>query len=43
MDVEGNKTIDNLNITFVPAAIYAYNIGVLTLVQKSNWLDPSGG
>lgn len=33
MDQTGNKTLDNLNITFVPAAIYAYNIGVLTLGQ----------
>ncbi len=38
MDLAGNKTIDNLNITFVPAAIYAYNIGVVTLLQKSNWM-----
>lgn len=35
IDLSGNKTIDDLNITFLPAAIYAYNIGVLSLVQKS--------
>jgi len=39
MDQVGNKTLGNLNITFVPAAIYAYNIGVVTLVQKSNWMN----
>ena len=35
----GNKILDNLNITFVPAAVYAYNIGVATLLQKSNWMN----
>ncbi|MFY8111307.1 MAG: ATP-binding protein [Flavobacterium sp.] len=39
MDQAGNKTIGNLNITFVPAAIYAYNIGVVTLVQKNTWMN----
>jgi hypothetical protein len=39
VDLTGNKTVDNLNITFVPAAIYAYNIGVVTLLQKSNWMN----
>lgn len=39
MDQSGNKTLGDLNITFVPAAIYAYNIGVVTLLKKSNWLD----
>jgi uncharacterized protein len=39
MDQSGNKTINDLNITFVPAAIYAYNIGVVTLQKKSNWLN----
>lgn len=39
MDQTGNKTLGDLNITFVPAAIYAYNIGVVTLVQKSNWMN----
>lgn len=34
LDQTGNKTLDNLNITFVPAAIYAYNIGVLTLGKQ---------
>ena len=41
MDQTGNRTLDNLNITFVPAAIYAYNIGVVTLIQKSNWMNES--
>ena len=39
LDQLGNKTVDNLHITFVPAAIYAYNIGVITLEQKSNWMN----
>lgn len=39
MDQTGNKLIGELNITFVPAAIYAYNIGVVTLLQKSNWMN----
>jgi len=38
IDQTGNKTVDDIRITFVPAAIYAYNIGVITLVQKSNWM-----
>jgi predicted AAA+ superfamily ATPase len=39
IDQTGNKTLGNLNITFVPAAIYTYNIGVVTLLQKSNWMN----
>jgi len=37
IDVSGNKNIEGLNITYVPAAVYAYNIGVNTLELKSNW------
>lgn len=37
MNQWGNKTIDDLNITFIPAAIYAYNIGLETLSKKLNW------
>lgn len=33
----GNKTTDGLKITFVPAAIYAYNIGLLSSSEKSIW------
>lgn len=36
MDVLGNKTIDGLSITFLPAAVYAYNIGVITLKKKNS-------
>lgn len=36
MDVLGNKTIDGLSITFLPAAVYAYNIGVITLEKKNS-------
>lgn len=39
IDQTGNKTLDGLHITFVPAAIYAYNIGVLSLQQKSGWVN----
>ncbi len=37
IDVLDNKTIDEINISYVPAAVYAYNIGVNTLEIKSNW------
>lgn len=37
IDILGNKTIGELNITYVSAAVYAYNIGVNTLEIKSNW------
>lgn len=31
---EGNKNFKNIDFTFVPAALYAYNIGVTTLKKK---------
>lgn len=34
---QGNKTIDGVDLTFLPAALYAYNIGVITLERKSGW------
>jgi uncharacterized protein len=37
IDISDNKTIEEINITYVPAAVYAYNIGVNTLEIKSNW------
>ncbi len=37
IDISDNKTIEDINITYVPAAVYAYNIGVNTLEIKSNW------
>jgi hypothetical protein len=37
MDIMGKQQIDELEITYVPAAVYAYNIGVNTLDKKSNW------
>ncbi len=37
IDISDNKTIDDINITYVPAAVYAYNIGFNTLEIKSNW------
>jgi hypothetical protein len=39
IDQSGNTTINDLNITFVPAAIYAYNIGVVTIEQQRSWLN----
>ena len=37
IDITGNKTVEDVNITYVPAAVYAYNIGYNTLQLKSNW------
>jgi uncharacterized protein len=34
---QGNKLIDGIDLTFLPAALYAYNIGVITLERKSGW------
>jgi predicted AAA+ superfamily ATPase len=33
----GNKTVGDLNLTFVPAAILAYNIGFNALNQQYDW------
>jgi hypothetical protein len=35
----GNRTDNDVNLSFVPAALYAYNIGDITLKQKSEWLN----
>jgi len=32
-----NKTVKDIKITYVSAAVYAYNMGVNTLEIKSNW------
>ncbi len=37
IDAHGVKTIGNLAITFVSAAVYAYNIGINTLEKKYGW------
>lgn len=37
IDILGNKTIEDLELTFIPAAVYAYNVGVITLEKKSSW------
>lgn len=37
IDILDTKTVGDLHITFVPAAVYAYNIGVNTIELKSNW------
>jgi predicted AAA+ superfamily ATPase len=37
MDISGNKKIDDIELTFLPAAVYAYNVGVITLEKKSSW------
>ena len=31
LDIYGNKTIDDLRFTFLPASVYSYNIGDITL------------
>ncbi len=33
---EGNKTFQEIEFTFLPAALYAYNVGVNTLKKKGN-------
>lgn len=37
IDILGNKSLDDLELTFLPAAVYAYNVGVITLEKKSSW------
>jgi predicted AAA+ superfamily ATPase len=37
MNINGNKTVGDLDISYVPAAVYAYNIGVNTIERKSTW------
>jgi predicted AAA+ superfamily ATPase len=37
VDILGNKTVDELELTFLPAAVYAYNIGAITLDKKALW------
>lgn len=39
IDEWGNRELEGINLTFVPAAVYAYNIGDITLKQKSEWLN----
>ena len=34
IDILGNKKIDDLELTFIPAAVYAYNVGAITLEKK---------
>ncbi len=34
VDQLGNKEVDELEFTFVPASLYAYNIGESTLEKK---------
>ncbi len=36
IDVQGIKTIEKLHFTFLPAAVYTYNIGVITLKMKNS-------
>ena len=35
IDQMGEKTIDNLSFSFLPASIYSYNIGDITLKMKN--------
>lgn len=35
IDVDGMKTVDKLNFTFLPASVYCYNIGNITLKMKN--------
>jgi hypothetical protein len=36
INLEGNKTFQDIEFTFLPAALYAYNVGVNTLKIKGN-------
>ncbi|MBW8241832.1 MAG: ATP-binding protein [Allomuricauda sp.] len=36
IDQLGQKVVDNLKFTFLPASIYAYNIGVITLRMRTS-------
>jgi predicted AAA+ superfamily ATPase len=36
IDQLGVKTIDNISLSFIPASIYCYNIGDITLKMKNN-------
>jgi len=39
IDKQGNATVGDIHLTFLPASVYAYNIGVITLMKKSNWMQ----
>jgi hypothetical protein len=34
IDIQGSKTIDDINLTYIPAAIYAYTIGRNSIEKK---------
>lgn len=34
IDKEGTKEIDNIKLSFVPAAVYAYTVGINTIIKK---------
>ena len=34
IDKEGTKEIDNVNLTYIPASVYAYTVGKNTILQK---------
>jgi hypothetical protein len=36
INLEGNKTFQDIEFTFLPAALYAYNVGVNTLKIKGS-------
>jgi predicted AAA+ superfamily ATPase len=35
IDILGNKQVDDLELTFIPTAVYAYNVGATTLEKTS--------
>lgn len=35
IDIFRNKKIDDLELMFIPAAVYAYNVGAITLEKRS--------
>ena len=34
IDKEGTKEIDTIKLSYVPAAVYAYTVGINTIIQK---------
>lgn len=34
IDKEGTREIDTINLSYVPAAVYAYTVGINTIIQK---------
>ena len=40
IDKEGVKMVDDIKLQFVPSAVYAYAVGINTLIQKQRRNNP---